>query len=78
MQTLGIVFVTISLALGGSFAQRALLDTDVLLLSALALPVMIGGLMLGERLRHRIPEAAFRRVFLVALIVLGVTIAATA
>jgi len=78
VQSLGIVFVTISLALGGSFAQRALLDTETLVLSTLALPAMIGGMMLGERLRHRIPEAVFRRVFLVALLVLGVTIAATA
>jgi len=78
VQTLGIVFVTISLALGGSFAQRALLEVDLLILSTLALPAMIGGLILGERLRHRIPEAAFRRIFLLALIVLGVTIAATA
>jgi hypothetical protein len=78
VQTLGIVFVTISVALGGSFAQRALLDADLLLLSILALPAMLGGLLLGERLRHRLPEAVFRRVFLVALVVLGVTIAATA
>jgi hypothetical protein len=78
VQTLGIVFVTISLALGGSFAQRALLDLEVVALSGLALPAMFGGLLLGERLRSRIPEQAFRRVFLVALLLLGVTIAATA
>jgi hypothetical protein len=78
VQTLGIVFVTISVGLGGSFAQRALLDTAPLLLSTLALPAMLAGLLIGERLRHRLPEAGFRRVFLVALAVLGVTIAATA
>jgi len=78
VQTLGIVFVTISVALGGSFAQRALLDMELLGLSAVALPVMVGGLFLGERLRSRLPEAGFRRVFLVALMVLGATIALTA
>jgi uncharacterized membrane protein YfcA len=78
VQTLGIVFVTISLALGGSFAQRALLEPELVALSALALPAMLGGLVIGERLRSRIPEQAFRRVFLVALLVLGGTIAATA
>jgi len=78
VQTLGIVFVTISLALGGSFAQRALLHADTLLLSVLALPAMVAGMVVGERLRHRLPEQAFRRVFLVALLVLGGAIAATA
>jgi uncharacterized membrane protein YfcA len=39
---------------------------------------MFAGLVVGERLRSRIPEAAFRKVFLVALLVLGVTIAASA
>jgi hypothetical protein len=78
VQTLGIVFVTISLALGGSFAQRALLDAEVLALSTLALPAMVGGMVAGERLRHRLPERTFRRVFLVALLVLGGAIAATA
>jgi hypothetical protein len=78
VQTLGIVFVTLSVALAGSFAQRALLDGTTLALSVAALPAMFAGLFLGERLRARIPEDVFRRVFLVALLVLGVTIAATA
>ena len=78
VQTLGIVFVTLSLALAGSFAQRALLDGTTLALSVAALPAMFAGLFVGERLRSRLPEAVFRRVFLVALLVLGVTIAATA
>jgi hypothetical protein len=78
VQTLGIVFVTLSVALGGSFAQRALLDLGTLALSGAALPAMFAGLVVGERLRSRIPEAAFRKVFLVALLVLGVTIAASA
>mgnify|MGYP006284449637 FL=1 len=78
VQTLGIVFVTLSVALAGSFAQRALLDGTTLALSVAALPAMFAGLFVGERLRARIPEAVFRRVFLVALLVLGVTIAATA
>lgn len=78
VQTLGLVFVTISVALGVSFAQRALLDPAPLLLSALAMPALLAGLFAGERLRHSLPETTFRRVFLVALIALGGAIAATA
>ncbi len=75
VQSLGITFVVLSVALGLSLAQRELLAGDALVLSATAVPPALLGMVAGERLRRRLPEAAFRRLFLVALAVLGLNIA---
>lgn len=74
VQTLGITFVVLSTTLALSFGQRDLLSTRALVLSAAALPVMVIGMAVGERVRRRLPEATFRRVFLVALLGLGLNI----
>lgn len=78
VQTLGITFIILSLALGLSLAHRGLLPADQLLLSVVALPAAIGGMLVGERLRSRLPERRFRHFFLVALLVMGLNIALTA
>ena len=46
------------------------------MLSAAAVAPAIAGMLIGQRLRRRIPEALFRRVFFVALGVLGAGIVA--
>jgi uncharacterized membrane protein YfcA len=75
VQSLGITFVVLSVTLGASLAQRDLLTGNALALSAAAVPAVVIGMMAGERLRRRLPEALFRRLFLVALVLLGLNIA---
>ncbi len=71
VQALGLVFVTITLALGGSLTGRGLMTQDLLLMSLTALVPTGAGLALGQRYRHHISEERFRRIFLVALFVIG-------
>jgi uncharacterized protein len=71
VQALGLIFVTISLALGGSLTSRGLMTQDLILMSLTALIPTAAGLALGQRYRHHISEERFRRIFLVALFVIG-------
>jgi uncharacterized membrane protein YfcA len=71
VQALGITFVTITLTLGISLTGRSLMTQDLALMSLLALIPTALGLALGQRYRHHISEARFRRIFLVALFVIG-------
>ncbi len=78
IQTLGITFIVLSVVLGLSLQQRGLLPGPQLVLSTLALPSVLAGMLIGERLRRRLPEPVFRRFFLVALLLMGLNIALTA
>jgi hypothetical protein len=71
VQALGITFVTITLTLGISLTGRSLMTQELALMSLLALIPTALGLALGQRYRHHISEARFRRIFLVALFVIG-------
>jgi uncharacterized membrane protein YfcA len=71
VQALGIVFVTITLGLGTSLTGRGLMTQDLVLMSLTALVPTATGLALGQRYRHHISEARFKRIFFVALFVIG-------
>lgn len=71
VQALGLIFVTISLALGTSLIGRSLMTQDLVLMSLAALVPTGTGLVLGQRYRHHISEERFKRIFLVALFVIG-------
>ncbi|HSF95440.1 MAG TPA: sulfite exporter TauE/SafE family protein [Thermohalobaculum sp.] len=71
VQALGITFVSITLALGTSLLGRSLLTQDLVLMSLTALVPTALGLVLGQRYRHHISEERFRRIFLIALLVIG-------
>ena len=71
VQALGITFVTISLALGTSLIGRSLMTQDLVLMSMTALVPTAAGLALGQRYRHHISEERFKRIFFVALFVIG-------
>ena len=67
--------MTVLLLLESSFriwGYRAtgLLDRPALWLCAAALPIALGGLLLGERLHARLREEVFRRI-VAALVLLG-------
>ena len=71
VQALGITFVAITLALGTSLIGRNLLTQDLALMSLTALVPTAAGLALGQRYRHHISEQRFKRIFFVALFVIG-------
>jgi uncharacterized membrane protein YfcA len=71
VQALGITFVAITLALGTSLFGRSLLTQDLALMSLTALVPTAAGLALGQRYRHHISEQRFKRIFFVALFVIG-------
>lgn len=71
VQALGITFVAITLALGASLTGRGLMTEDLALMSLTVLAPTGAGLALGQRYRHHILEERFKRIFFVALFVVG-------
>lgn len=76
IQAMGIWFtlatVSLSIALGG----RGALPAELAMVSAGAVLPAIAGMELGRRLRERLAEDLFRRVFFGVLLMLGIYIAA--
>jgi len=71
VQALGLVFVTVTMALGASLLDHSLLTADLALMSLVALAPTGAGLALGQRYRHHISEERFRRIFIIALALIG-------
>ncbi len=78
IQALGIIFFTITVALGLFFWQRNLIGLQSASISAAALVPITAGMLLGQRLRHHLSEELFRKVFFVALIFVGIYMVARA
>ena len=75
VQAMGILFTVSTLGLGVALTGQGLLSSDLSWVSlAGVIPALIG-MSLGRRLRQRLPEPLFRRVFLLALLGLGAAIA---
>ena len=75
IQAMGIWFCLGSLALGGAMGGRGALPFDLAIVSAGAVIPAIVGMDVGRRLRQRLSEERFRKVFFTALILLGLYIA---
>jgi uncharacterized membrane protein YfcA len=72
VQALGLSFTVSTIALAVSLAMGgALLHMPVLGASLLALAPALGGMLIGQWLRHRISAERFRRLFFCGLLVLG-------
>ncbi|MGN5479182.1 sulfite exporter TauE/SafE family protein [Cupriavidus basilensis] len=72
VQALGLSFTVSTIALAISLAMGgALLHLPVLGASVLALLPALGGMFIGQWLRHRISAERFRRLFFCGLLVLG-------
>lgn len=71
VQALGLSFTVSTVALAGALGARGAFAMNALGLSLLALAPALAGMWVGQRLRDRISPAAFRRVFLVFLLLLG-------
>ena len=78
IQAMGVLFTLSTAALGLALAGRGLLGAGLGLQSVASIAPALLGMVLGRWLRDRMPEAAFRKVFFVALLVLGLFIIARA
>ncbi|MFM1987479.1 MAG: hypothetical protein RJA99_436 [Pseudomonadota bacterium] len=65
--SISVIYLAGALPLFGSMAALGMLGVPEVVLSGLALAPMFGGMALGRRLRHRVGEAAFRRMLLAFL-----------
>lgn len=75
VQALGVVFLTLSVTLGVGLGHHAVFSGPLVGLSALAVVPALLGMEAGRRVRTRLPEARFRKVFLFALLALGLNLA---
>lgn len=75
VQAMGMLFMASTVALGLALGGRGLLPGELLGSSALAVIPALAGMAAGRALRRRLSEAAFRRVFFIALLLLGLYIA---
>ncbi len=71
IQTLGMIFFALTIALGAGLTHNALLTADLMVLSGLAVLPALLGMEAGRRIRRRLSEQRFRRIFFVALLLLG-------
>lgn len=75
VRALGLAFLVSTLALGALLGGAGALEPRLVLASALALLPALAGQALGARLRGRLSEAMFKRVFFAGLLALGSAIA---
>ncbi|GBE42415.1 sulfite exporter TauE/SafE [bacterium BMS3Bbin10] len=75
VQAMGISFSVSMLALALALAGHSLLPADLGLMSAGALVPAAAGMMLGIQVRKRLSEDRFRKIFFVALALLGAWLA---
>lgn len=68
------MWVLLNGAMLATYLWRGLLTTSTLRLSALLLPALIGGLVLGEVVIRRLPELWFRRVVLAIVSLAGASL----
>ncbi len=78
IQSMGMLFTVSTLALAVSLKGNGLLTAELGAVSAVAVVPALIGMVLGQRLRRRLSEKLFRRLFFVALLLLGLYIIADA
>lgn len=78
MQGMGMLFTLSTLALALALGGNGLLTAELGRLSALAVLPALAGMVIGQALRDRLSEAAFRRTFFIGLLAMGGYIVASA
>ena len=71
IQAMGILFTASTLALAVALQRNDFVTTELAGLSAAAVPPAIIGMIAGQRLRRNLSEQLFRRIFFIALLLLG-------
>lgn len=78
IQAMGMLFTVSTVALAVALQGNALLTTQLGTVSAAALVPAAAGMLFGQRIRRRLSESLFRRIFFVGLLALGAYIVAGA
>lgn len=78
IQAMGVVFLVSTVLLALAMSREQLLTADLGIASLIGIVPTLAGMVVGQHVRHRLPEATFRRVFLVAILLLGLYIATSA
>ena len=71
VQAMGIAFTVATLALAAALGGHGLLPPDLGALSLVAVAPALIGMWIGQKVRRRLPEKQFRRVFFGGLLLLG-------
>ncbi|MBT7954282.1 MAG: sulfite exporter TauE/SafE family protein [Rhodospirillaceae bacterium] len=74
IQAMGVVFTAATIGLAVALGGHDLLPLETVILSTIALIPAFAGMWFGQKVRKRIPEAQFRRVFFIGLLALGIYI----
>ncbi len=74
VQAMGMLFTASTIALAVSLGGHQLLTVELGIVSTVAVAPAVIGMSLGRYFRHRLSEPSFRRIFLVALLALGLFI----
>jgi uncharacterized membrane protein YfcA len=78
VQALGVFFTVATVALAFNLTSAGLLNAATALPGAIAMAAAFGGMYIGQAVRSRMQPEAFRRWFLIAMIVLGLYLAGSA
>lgn len=76
VQAMGMLFSVSTLALGLALERNDIMTRELGVASALAVIPALAGMVAGQMVRRRLSEAHFRRVFFVAILLLGAYILA--
>jgi uncharacterized membrane protein YfcA len=75
IQAMGVLFTASTAALALALGGNSLLNAELGALSATGIIPAVIGMIIGRRVRTRLPDRLFRRVFFASLLVLGAYIA---
>jgi uncharacterized membrane protein YfcA len=78
VQALGVFFTVATLALAFNLTSAGLIGASTALPGAVAMASAFAGMFIGQAVRVRMQPEAFRRWFLIAMILLGLYLAASA
>jgi uncharacterized protein len=78
VQALGVFFTVATITLAFNLTSSGLLSTATALPGAIAMTCAFIGMYIGQIARSKMPAEAFRRVFLIAMILLGLYLAGSA
>lgn len=78
VQALGVFFTVATVTLAFNLTSSGLLSTATALPGAIAMACAFIGMFIGQSVRSRLPADTFRRVFLIAMILLGLYLAGSA
>jgi len=78
VQALGVFFTVATLALSVNVSAAGLLNRTTAILGSIALGCSFVGMAVGQTVRAKMPTEAFRRWFLIGMILLGIYLAGSA